>query len=120
METHSPMLDIQEQSGITVITVNQVDLFSQTVITEIMDELYSTIDNAPQLQIVIDLANIKAIGSIMLGSLNALRRTIKDKDGRMALTSLAPAVRESFDISNLSSLFQIYDNVEDAVTGITG
>ena len=35
--------------------------------------------------------------------------------GRLTLSNLAPYVREIFDITQLSQVFEIYDNVEAAV-----
>ena len=65
--------------------------------------------------LVLDLEGLEFLDSSGLGALVSCLRRIKEKKGEIKLAGLRPEVRSIFDITRVSRLFHICENVPDAV-----
>lgn len=79
-------------------------------ILEILDRGVSTL--------TVDFQNVKFISSAGLRVLLLAAKKVKPLGGQVVLCSMAKDVREVFDISGFSSIFSIYDNVNEALDNI--
>jgi anti-sigma B factor antagonist len=71
------------------------------------------------LQIVLDLQNVTRIDSSGLGALVALYVSARKIDGNIKLANLGNHIREALRITRLVTVFEIFDNTEDAVASFT-
>ncbi len=77
---------------------------------ELLEELEK--DN---IKVVIDLSKAEYVDSSFLGVLVAGLKRATMKNGDLKLVGLQPAVRAMFDLTRLYRIFDLYDNVEDAI-----
>ena len=70
-------------------------------------------------QIVLDFQDITAIDSAGLGELVSLHMWAEAKEASMKLAGLTSRVRHLLELTNLSSLFEIYATDKEAIEGFT-
>ena len=62
-----------------------------------------------------NMREVDFINSSGLGALVSMMKDIRLNKGRLTLSDLAPYVHEIFDITQLSNVFEIYSNEEEAI-----
>ena len=70
------------------------------------------------LHIVLDLAALDYISSAGLGSMVRLAKKLEELGGAALLCGLRGLVKEVFQVTNLLSLFKVFDSPEDACRNI--
>lgn len=65
--------------------------------------------------IVLDLTKVNWIDSTGLGELIASLSSTKNKDGNLVLANLQGPVKSLLKMTNLNQIFDIYENVEEAL-----
>lgn len=71
-------------------------------------------------RVVVDMAQLNYISSAGLRSLLVAAKKARPAGGRIALSAMAPHIREVFDLSGFSSLFEIHSDAAAAVAALTG
>jgi anti-sigma B factor antagonist len=82
---------------------------------KIQEKVKELIDNKIVI-IVLDLSKVNWIDSTGLGELIASLSSTKNKDGNLVLTNLQGPVQSLLKMTNLNQIFDIYENVEEALT----
>jgi len=72
-----------------------------------------------QPDIVLDLQGVKYIASVGLRALMEVTRAVGKRQGRFAVASLQPMVREVFVISRFDRVFDTHDTVRQALTKLS-
>lgn len=67
------------------------------------------------IKIIIDLSNIKHVSSSALGTLIAMERKVKRKNGDIRLVITEQEVLRIMQITLLNRVFHIYNNIQDAI-----
>jgi anti-anti-sigma factor len=71
-------------------------------------------------RLLIELSQLEYISSAGLRVLLVVAKRIQQKGGKVVLCALVPNVKEVFEISGFSSIFKIFDTVEDAAVFLKG
>ncbi len=79
----------------------------QTALTQLAAERPATV--------VFDATDLDFVCSMVLGVLVSFRRGMQRNNSRVILAALKPAVRSAFETSRLNALFEIVDQVNDAI-----
>ena len=66
-------------------------------------------------RLVLDLAHVNYVSSMGLRSLILVAKTVKAKEGALALAAVGPRVKEVLDIAGFTPLFSIAPTVEEAI-----
>ncbi|MGH8015489.1 MAG: STAS domain-containing protein [Candidatus Zixiibacteriota bacterium] len=66
-------------------------------------------------RIHLNLQKVDFINSSGLGAMVSVMKQVRSKKGKLTLSNLAPHVREIFDITQLSHVFEIYDTQNEAM-----
>jgi anti-anti-sigma factor len=66
-------------------------------------------------RIIVDLARLTYVSSMGLRSFLRVAKASKAKSGGLALVHLSGFVKQVFDITQLTPLFQVYDTVDQAL-----
>jgi len=66
-------------------------------------------------RIILDLEGIELLDSSGLGALVACLRRVKEKEGEIKLAGLRPEVRSIFEITRVSRVFHICEDVSEAL-----
>lgn len=66
--------------------------------------------------LIVDLRNVKFIGSAFLGRMVAIQKELESRDnGRLALVEMSSFCRAALAVSKLDTVLEIYPTVEDAL-----
>jgi anti-sigma B factor antagonist len=63
----------------------------------------------------LDMSGVEFINSSGLGALVSLMKEIRVHKGRLTLSGLAPYVNEIFEITQLSHVFEIFMDIDEAI-----
>ena len=69
--------------------------------------------------VVVDLSGVEYISSAGLRALMMASKKSKATNGRLAVASLTPMVKEIFDISRFSLVVQVFDSVKAATSALS-
>ena len=69
--------------------------------------------------VVVDLSRVEYISSAGLRALMMASKKSKAVNGQLGVASLAPMVKEIFDISRFSLVVQVFDTVQDATAALS-
>jgi anti-sigma B factor antagonist len=108
-------MDIRERAvdGVTVL-----DLSGKIVLGEgdvAVKERIKDLLADGQRKILLNLANVTYIDSAGLGALIGSYATVKRESGQMKLVNLTKRVQDLLAITKLITVFETFDNEEDAV-----
>jgi anti-anti-sigma factor len=70
-------------------------------------------------QVVLDLARLEYVSSAGLRVLMIAAKDVRARKGRLVAVSLQPVVREIFEISRFTLVFDLFDSVQDALRAIS-
>lgn len=83
--------------------------------TNLKEEL-KTIFNQEKNMFHLNLKDVEFINSSGLGALVSIMKEIRLRKGRLTLSNLASYVKEIFEITQLSHIFEIYETQEEALS----
>jgi len=102
----------REENGITVIELTgRLDLTSGNMLKDGVKELLT----GGKASIHLNLKNVEFVNSSGLGALVSIMKEIRLHRGRLTLSDLADYVREIFDITQLSHIFEIFATESEAI-----
>lgn len=84
---------------------------------EFEEKLVEVIDGGVH-TMVIDFLNVQFISSAGLRVLLLAAKKVKPYGGKVLLSNLSASVKEVFDISGFSALFEIFDSVNSALDSL--
>lgn len=91
----------------------QLNLTSASTLKEASKEL---LDNETK-KMVLNLEKVDFINSSGLGALVSILKDVRNARASMRISNLAPYVREIFDITQLSNIFEIFTDENKAIAG---
>ena len=75
-------------------------------------------EKAPALPVVLDMSKIQMLPSLSIGALVAVWRRLKEGGQRFILVGLQPAVRQTLTTCRLDKVFDICDDVDQALSRV--
>ncbi len=109
------MLEVEKKKNVVVVKVSGRLEINQAL--ELEDLINSNISNGAKF-FVFDLGNVHYLSSSGIRVFIATLRQLKEMKGRMILANLSNNVIKTLKIVELDGLFEIFDNVDDAVKTI--
>ncbi len=110
-------MEIKEDKIDSQIVVSLGGRIDSTAAVEFEEKLIEIIDKGNN-TLIIDFKNIQFISSAGLRVLLLAAKKVKPYGGKIILCKMSKDVKEVFDISGFSSIFNIYDDVSDAIKAI--
>jgi anti-sigma B factor antagonist len=102
------------QTGSNVLALKgEIDLHVSPSVTSSLNEV---IDKKPE-RLVVDLSDVSYIDSAGLAVLIGAMQRVEGYGGKFALTGLQETVRSIFEISRLDQVFQIFPDMDAALSG---
>ena len=103
----------KEANGVVFIKISgRLDAASASDAEKTITEV---IDSGTQ-KVLIDLAELRYISSAGLRTLLVAAKEIKSKGGKIVLCSMIESVKKVFEISGFSTIFDIRESEDDALT----
>jgi anti-sigma B factor antagonist len=110
-------IEVAEKGRVNVLGLNgKLDLANAA---RLKDQV-KTLLNQQKNMVHLNMKRVDFINSSGLGALVSLMKEIRVHKGRLTLSNLAPYVNEIFEITQLSHVFEIFQNVDEAVASYDG
>ncbi|REJ94481.1 MAG: anti-sigma factor antagonist [Planctomycetota bacterium] len=110
-------LDIEDVGDVTVARFIDKKILDENNIQKIGNQLFGLIDEDARRKIVLDFSNVEYLSSAALGKLITLNNKMKKAKGKLRLCGIRPDIYEVFAITKLNTVFDIYDDRDQALTG---
>ncbi len=108
---------IEEKNGIIIIVIEErLDVLLAPTLKDSMKDLVEQ----GKTKVIIDLAQTKFIDSSGCGALVASLRSLIKSKGDMKIASPSPQAKSLFELTRLHRVFEIYDNLEAAMSSFGG
>ncbi len=107
-------MDIQKrfEGDVAILNLNgRLDLSSAALLKEASKETLGRETG----KMLLNMDKVDFINSSGLGALVSILKEVRNNHGTLKLTNLAPYVREIFDITQLSNIFEIYPDEKRAL-----
>lgn len=110
------MISIQDIDDVCVLKVNASRLDS-AVGTVIRNAVATRCED--QRKFVLDLSEVKLVDSGGLGSMVAILKNAARQEARFVLSGMQRSVRLMFELSRMDRQFTLYEDVDQAVQGLS-
>jgi anti-sigma B factor antagonist len=87
---------------------------NMNVSDELQERLYQLVDEGTK-RVVLDMAELDFICSAGLGGLIAAQLHAQKVDSELRLANPQPQIRELLNLTKLTSLFTVYDSIDEAL-----
>jgi anti-sigma B factor antagonist len=104
-----------EEMVLAVVLCNELD---ENLSRRMQEGVLKAAAEARPLPVVLDLSNVRFLASLSIGVLVSLLTEIKQSGQRFILVGIQPLVREMLAITRMDTLFEIHDNVDEALKHI--
>ena len=102
-----------------IVNVKVAGRLDASTSIEAQKDLESVLE-AESTRLLIDLSELEYISSAGLRVLLVVAKKMQQKGGKIVLSTLTPNVKEVFEISGFSSIFKIFDSVEESQAFLQG
>jgi anti-anti-sigma factor len=99
------------------VVVSLSGRIDSTAAVEFEEKLIEIIDAGTH-SMIVDFSRIQFISSAGLRVLLLAAKKVKPYGGKIILSEMSKDVKEVFDISGFSSIFEIYDNTNSAIAAV--
>jgi anti-sigma B factor antagonist len=82
--------------------------------TQLRDVIMNCLKDGKQ-NILLDMANVTTIDSSGIGELVGAYTTVTNRGGKLKLLHLPPKVTDLLQVTQLITVFEVYENEQDAV-----
>ena len=112
-------LNVRVEDDVTVVEFVDRNILDEGSIQQIGQEIGDLIDQAASPKLLISFENVEHLSSAALGTLITINNKVREKDGQLRLTNIAPPIYEVFTITKLDKLFHIHPTTEKAMRSFT-
>ena len=119
--TPSQSFLLERHGDIAVITPSpEVESMSETLIQQAAQLVLAPLKADPPSGLVIDLSRVKYFGSVFLSFLLRCHTPVRRHGCEMVLAGVSDKIRELLRLTNLDTLWAIYDTREEALNALRG
>ena len=115
MSTIQPNISVEYVKNATIISFTDEKILEEKDINSLQESIMTVIEQAEQINLIIDFSNVKFLSSAVLGLLIRVSKRIYEHNGRLRLCNIDPKIYEIFKITRLTKTFDISKNVDSAV-----
>jgi anti-sigma B factor antagonist len=115
MTNDQQRLLVEPVNEVTVVTFRDKKILDESVIQEVGDALFDLVDKQYKTKLLLNFENVEYLSSAALGKLITLNKRIKEENGELKLCNIIPEIYEVFRITKLNRLFEIFDDMEQAL-----
>lgn len=105
-------IEKRENNDIQILDVNgEIDLYNAPEIKDLINKLIEE----KKYSVIINLDRVSYIDSSGIGALISSLSNLKKYQGGLKIINVSGSVRKVFELTKLTSFFEIYDNEQDAI-----
>ena len=106
-------IDKRERDGVLILDVEGKITIGKGDIA-LREAVHKALDDGAR-KVVIRLADVSTIDSSGVGELVSAFTTVTNRGGKLKLLNLPPKVNDILQITQLITVFEVYDNEDEAV-----
>lgn len=114
-----PRISVEYTERATIVTLSDEKILEEKDIRKLQESVMSVIEQAERINLVMDFRNVRFLSSAVLGLLIRISKRVYEQDGQLRLCNINPKVHEIFKITRLTKIFDIYEDIESAVEGLS-
>jgi len=114
-----PRISVSYAENVTILTLTDEKILEENDIRALQESIMSVIEQAEQINLVLDFQNVRFLSSAVLGLLIRISKKVYEHDGQLRLCNINPKIYEIFKITRLTKVFDIYQDVEAAAKGLS-
>jgi anti-sigma B factor antagonist len=106
----------REKEDVVILDINgEIDLYNAPEIKEIINGLIAE----QKTNVIINLEKVSYIDSSGIGALISSLSNLKKYQGGLKIINVFASVRKVFELTKLTSFFEIYDSEDEALKNFT-
>ena len=107
-------VSLADRDGAVVATVEAAEM-APDIVEALMARVGELAEAGRPALLVVDMAKVKFVDSVGLGSMVVLLRRVKGTQGRLALTGLGGHSRRVLQVTGLDKVFELHEDVPSAL-----
>lgn len=115
MAETKPSVSIQYVDHATVLTFSDRQILEERNIRTLQESIMSVIDECENIHLVLDFCNVEFLSSAVLGLLIRVSKRVHEDNGQIRLCNINPKIYEVFKITQLTKVFEIHRDIDDAL-----
>ena len=105
-----------EKDGVLVLQFTAQKILSDPIIAQIGRELLLAADQVPDGKLLIDFSGVIFVSAAIIGKLVLLNKKCACKRFKLCLCSVAPSIKEVFEMTRLDRQIAVYENEAAALS----
>ncbi len=114
MAAIQPRISVEYRENATVVAFTDVKILEETDVRALREAVESVVEQAPGIHLVLDFRRVKFLSSAVLGLLIRISKRVYEQNGELRLCNIHPTIYEVFKITRLTSVFDIYEDIDSA------
>ncbi len=119
MAAIKPDISVQYTDSANVVTFLKEKILEEKDIRRLEESIFPVIERSENIHLVLDFSNVQFLSSSVLGLLLKISKKIYERNSRLALCNINPKIYEIFKITRLNKIFEIYEDIDSAVQGLS-
>jgi len=119
MTAIKPSISVKYAGNATIMSFTDEKILEEKDIQALQQSIMSVIEQAEQINLILDFGNVRFLSSAVLGLLIRISKRIYERDGQLRLCNINPKIYEIFKITRLTKIFDIYNDIETASDGLS-
>lgn len=113
-----PRISVEYAKSATIVTFVDEKILEEMDIQALQDSVMSVIEEAERINLILDFCNVRFLSSAVLGLLMRISKKVYEGEGQLRLCNIGPRIYEIFNITRLTKIFDIYEDVKSAAEGL--
>lgn len=114
MAAIKPRISIEYVGDATIVTFTDEKILEEKDIQALQESVMSVIEQAGQINLILDFCNVRFLSSAVLGLLIRTSKRVYQRDGQIRLCNINSKIYEIFKITRLTKIFDIHKDLQSA------
>ena len=114
-----PRIYVRYAENATIVTLTDEKILEENDIRALQESIMSVVEQAELINLILDFQNVRFLSSAVLGLLIRISKKVYERNGQLRLCNINPKIHEIFKITRLTKIFDIYQDLESAVEGLS-
>ena len=114
MLSNDAPLRARQHGGAVLVSFRDREI-ERTGLPEMEEHFHQLIEPLEEPKIVVDFSGVEFLPTTGLGTLVAINKWVRERNGQLCLANLGPRIRAMLVISRLDQILQIFENSDAAL-----
>jgi len=112
-------ISVKYAENATIVTFSNEKILEENDIQALQESVMSVIEQAGQINLILDFCHVRFLSSAVLGLLIRVSKRVYEGGGQLRLCNISPKIYEIFKITRLTKIFDICQDVADAIESLS-